>query len=162
MAELSKDLREYFGGDIATIKGESLDLNGCVLKARGLTEIDLAYKYDKEITARVGGEWVGWGSVIGFINYYANSGRHKKDITDVAYWGNVGCKYHLQLQYCLQGKDAEDLLTGERDDEIFPTKTDKNRYLGTYCGKKLPRVGRPLEIKYKSLYDEKGFLNYKI
>ena len=162
MAELAKDLREYFGGDIATIKGEGLDIGGCVLKAPGLTDVDLAYTYDKVITARVDGEWVGWGSTRGFIYYYCNKGKHKKNIEDVTYWGNVGCKYHLQLQYCLQGKDAEELLTSERDNEIFPTKKDKNRYLGNSYGKKLPRVGRPLEIKCKSLYDEKGFLNYKI
>ena len=106
------------------------------------------------------GEWVGWGSVYGFIHYYCNKGKHKKDIKDVTYWGNVGCKYHRQLQYCLQGKDLEELFTGDRDDEIFPTLEDKKRFIGYSYGKKLPRVGRPLKIKCESLYDEKGFFNF--
>ena len=156
MAELSKDLRDYFGNP-KTIKGEGLDIGGCVLKSKGLTDVDLAYKFDKQITARVDGEWVGWGSTIGFIHYYCNKGKHKKSIEDVTYWGNVGCRNHWSLQYCLQGATIDELV----DDDLL-SKEEYKHWIGYRYGKKLPRVGRLLEIKCKSLYDKKGFLNYKI
>ena len=156
MAELSKDLREYFGSDLATIEGESLDIGGSVLKAPGLTELSLVKDYDKVVTARIDGEWAGWGSTRGFIYFYCNKGKHKKNIQDVTYWGNVGCRNHWSLQYCLQGATIDEIV----DDDLL-SKEEYKHWIGYRYGKKLPRVGRPLEIKCKSLYDEKGFLNYK-
>lgn len=155
MAELSKDLREYFGSDLATIEGESLDIGGSVLKAPGLTELSLVKDYDKVVTARIDGEWVGWGSTRGFIYFYCNKGKHKKNIQDVTYWGNVGCRNHWSLQYCLQGATIDELV----DDDLL-SKEEYKHWIGYRYGKKLPRVGRPLEIKCKSLYDEKGFFNF--
>tara|TARA_R110002012_G_scaffold40360_2_gene111198 strand:- start:15591 stop:16058 length:468 start_codon:yes stop_codon:yes gene_type:complete len=155
MAELSKDLREYFGGDIATIKGESLDIGGCVLRAPGLTELSLVKDYDKVVTARVDGEWVGWGSTMNFIYYYCNKGKHNNNIKDVTYWGNVGCRNHWSLQYCLQGATIDELV----NDDLL-TKQEYKHWIGYRYGKKLPRVGRPLQIECKSLYDEKGFFNF--
>ena len=152
---LSKDLREYFGDDIAVVLGEGLEVNGCVLTAPNLTDKDLVKHYDKVITARVDGEWVGWGSVYGFIHYYCNKGKHKKDIEDVTYWGAEGCRNHLTLQYCLQGATIEELV----DDDLL-TKEDYEIWIGHRYGKKLPRVGRPLHIKKDSLYDERGFFNF--
>ncbi len=152
---LSKDIRDYFGNEV-TIKGEGLDVNGCVLKSQGLTDIDLAKDYDKVVTARVDGEWVGWGSTYGFIHYYANSGKHNKNITDVTYWGNVGCRNHWSLQYCLQGKEVDELV----NDDLL-SKEEYKQWIGYRYGKKLPRVGKPLFITCKSLYDKSGFLNFK-
>lgn len=152
---MAQDIREYFGSDLATIEGEGLDVGGSVLTSKGLTDKDLVKNYDKIITARVDGEWVGWGSVYGFIHYYCNKGKHKKEIEDVTYWGNVGCRNHLSLQYCLQGATIDELV----DDDLL-TKEDYKIWIGHRYGKKLPRVGRPLHIECKSLYDNKGFFNF--
>ena len=87
-----------------------------------------------------------------------SGGKYVSKIEDVTYWGNVGCRYHQMIQYCLQGADLDDLL---EYNDIFPTKEKKERYLGTYYGNELPRAGRPLEIKCKSLFDKQGNSLYK-
>ena len=40
-------------------------------------------------------------------------------------------------------------------------KEAKERYLGTYFGQELPKAGRPVQIKCKSLYDKQGNSLYK-
>lgn len=157
---MSESNREYFGAEYVVARGEGLDLSGGVLTSVGLTDIDLAKTYSKKLTARVDGNFVGWASEVGFIHYYCSKGKYVK-IEDITYWGNVGCRYHQMIQYCLQGMDVEDLLNSKRNNEVFQTKKDKERYLGTYYGNELPRAGRPLEIKCKSLYDSKGNSLYK-
>ena len=155
---MSESNREYFGAEYVVARGEGLDLSGGVLTSVGLTDIDLAKTYNKKLTARVDGNFVGWASEVGFINYYCNKGKYVSKIEDVTYWGNVGCRYHQMIQYCLQGADLDDLL---EYNDIFPTKEKKERYLGTYYGNELPRAGRPLEIKCKSLFDKQGNSLYK-
>ena len=151
---LSKDLRDYFGNPV-TVKGEGIDVNACVLKTTGLTDYDLAKDYDKVVTARVDGEWVGWGSTYGFIHYYCNSGKHNKTIEDVTYWGNEGCRNHLSLQYCLQNKEVDELI----NDDLL-TKEEYKHWIGYRYGKKLPRVSTPLFITCKNLSKETKYINF--
>ena len=155
---MSESNREYFGAEYVVARGEGLDLSGGVLTSVGLTDIDLAKTYNKKLTARVDGNFVGWASEVGFINYYCNKGKYVNKIEDITYWGNVGCRYHQMIQYCLQGADLDDLL---EYDNTFTTKEKKERYLGTYYGNELPKAGRPLEIKCKSLFDKQGNSLYK-
>ena len=158
---MSESNREYFGAEYVVTQGEGLDLSGGVLSSAGLTDIDLAKTYNKKLTARVDGNFVGWASEVGFIHYYCNRGKYVSEIEDITYWGSVGCRYHQMIQYCLQGADVDDLLDSKRNNEVFKTKKDKERYLGTYYGNDLPKSGRPLEIKCKSLFDKQGNSLYK-
>ena len=158
---MSESNREYFGAEYIVARGEGLDLSGGVLTSAGLTDVDLAKTYNKKVTARVDGNFVGWASEVGFINYYCSKGKHLKKVEDVTYWGNVGCRYHQMMQHCLQGADVEELLNSKRNNEVFKTKKDKERYLGTYFGQELPKSGRPIQIQCKSLYDKKGNSLYK-
>ena len=154
---MSESNREYFGAEYVVTQAEGLDLSGGVLTSAGLTDIDLAKTYNKKLTARVDGNFVGWASEVGFIDYYSNKGKYRK-IEDITYWGNVGCRYHQMLQYCLQGVELDDLLDY---DNTFTTLAIKERYLGTYFGNKLSRAAKLLEIKCKSLFDKQGNSIYK-
>ena len=157
LTNMSESNREYFGAEYVVTKAEGLDLSGGVLTSAGLTDIDLAKTYNKKLTARVDGSFVGWASEVGFIDYYCNKGKYCK-IEDITYWGKAGCRYHQMIQYCLQGVELDDLL---ETNDIFPTKEIKERHLGTYFGTKLPRAAKILEIKHKSLFDKNGNSLYK-
>jgi len=145
-----KEIREYFGTEYAAVEAEGFEFGGCVLKTKGLTDEDLAKVYGKVITAKIDGEWVGWAGVPSFIHYYCTKGMFDSSLKDVSYWGNEGCRFHQMLQYCLQGKEVEDLLNTERNNEVFHTKGDKERYLSFYYGRQLPRARRLLMINVRN------------
>ena len=144
--QIYKDVNECYAVNPQTIEGELDEIGGSVLRTTGLTDIELVKNYDKVITARIDGEWVGWGCAIDFIKYYCNSGKHKKNIKDVTYWGNIGCRNHWSLQYCLQCVPIDEIV----NDDLLSKEEYKN-WIAYRYGKKLPRVGRLLEIKCKSL-----------
>lgn len=148
---LSKDLREYFGSNYAEAY-DGYEMRSCILATKGLTAEDLVYKYDKVVTAKVDGEYVGWAGEINFIYFYCNKGKHKREISDITYWGSPNCRFHLMMQFCLQCKDADELMHSDRDNEVFPTKEAKEKYIGSRMGVKLPRLNKPIEIKVNPRY----------
>jgi hypothetical protein len=153
MSNISVELTNFYGYDHMTVKGEGFDLGGCVLTAPGLTMFDLATKYDKYVTAMVDGRAVGWAGISSAIHFICNEEKHKKNITEVTWWGSERCIYHLKLLYALTGEDANDLLPDDElnNKEAFPNKTAKKSYLSRCFGRTLPRSKNKHEIICKPL-----------
>jgi hypothetical protein len=144
MSKILPEQSNMYGYTIMGVKGEGLDIGGCVLTSPGLTAYDLAKTYEKEITIKVDNKYIGFAGISSAINYICKAEKTKK-ISEITWWGHERCLYHLKLLFALSKEHADDLLNGDRDAEIFPTLKDKKDYLSRTWGRKHPKS----KYKYK-------------
>ena len=142
------ELQDYYGYNLATIQGESLDVGGCVLTAPGLTDYDLNKIYEKLVTLMVDGRYYGFAGIASAVNYI-NKTEKTKTITNITFWGDKDCIYSLKLRYLIGKEDAKELLNTEKDNQVFTTIKAKKDYLSRVMGHKLQRSINKYEINYK-------------
>tara|TARA_R100001369_G_scaffold82791_1_gene114655 strand:- start:97 stop:558 length:462 start_codon:yes stop_codon:yes gene_type:complete len=133
-------------------KGVSFDSNSTVLTFGDSTSEGLASTYNKMVTAKVEGKYVGWGDTPSFI-HFKNEKENDTRIEEITYWSNREsgkfCRYHCMLLIACGGVDKKDFYSerlSEEDNEINLT-----RFRGSW----LP-ISKPQEIHFKFLYDEQG------
>ena len=152
MSNISTELTNFYGYTVMAVKGEDLDIGGCVLTAPGLTAYELAHKYEKTITLIADGNHIGFASIASAINYICMAERTSK-IEEITWWGDREALYFLKLQYCIGGKHASQLLpdSNPKNKEVWPTNSAKRRYLSRCFGRKLPRSKFNYAIQVKPL-----------
>lgn len=143
------ELNDYYGYNLATIQGESLDIGGCVLTATGLTDYDLNKIYEKLVTLMVDGRYYGFAGIASAVSFI-NKTEKTKSITNVTFWGDKDCIYSLKFRYLIGKEDPNDLLWSKKDNQIFSTLKAKKDYLSRVMGHKLQRSINKYEINYKS------------
>jgi hypothetical protein len=116
--------------------GQTLELRSSVFTMDGLTAKELARDYEKDCTLEFDGRVIGWSHYAGMVRFVKRIEEQNTDheITNVTYWGNKQCLYHKKLLYSMGGFDADDLLDGPRDNEIWENKKDKEGYLSRNFG----------------------------
>lgn len=149
-----------YSGEVVN-SGSQLEVNGNVLKAPDLNDYALAHKYDKRITAKVNGEYVGWGYTPSFIFFKAR--REKIDtIEEITYWGSCPreeyCRYHVIVLIACGGWDSKqfytDALTNYKG--IIGNNVNES-YLTHIRGAHLTK-STPQKISFRSFYDKRGEL----
>jgi len=128
--------------------GKTFSTPSLVFTSDDVTAYELASKYHKSITAKVDGKYIGWGSPMAFCNYKFHKENEKK-FSEVTYWHRhvTGeyCKWHVMLLYSLQQPIPFDMTP------------EDYQYYTFYRGVEIGR-SKPMEVKFKSLYDKKGEL----
>ena len=132
-----------------TKRGESLDVSGNVLTTPGLTALELAREYNKSVTAKVNGEYVGWGYVPSFIRFKAR--REKVDtIEGITFWhpGKHGeyCRFHKMLLIACGGYTPLNLPSPRLTEE------ETEKYYTQDQGRNLPKSKAQL-VKFKSYHE---------
>jgi hypothetical protein len=129
------------------LTGHTIKTNSPVFTSDGVGALELAEKYHKTITAKVGDKYVGWGSPMAFCRYKFHKEK-EIDISEVTFWHPhvtaEFCKWHQMLLFALQ--------------QPIPFDWTENdyKYYTRYRGEEVLR-SEPMEVKFKSLYDKKGF-----
>lgn len=131
-----------------TKTGESLDVNGNVLKLGNLTALELAEGHNKSVTAKVNGEYVGWGYTPSFIRFKAR--REKEDtIEDITFWhpGKHGefCRYHCMMLIAFGGYTPLNFPWPRLSEE------ETEKYYTQDQGRNLPK-SKVQPVKFKSYY----------
>jgi len=133
-------------------KGVSFDSNSSVLTYEDSTAESLARVYNKMVTAKVEGKYIGWGDTPSFIHFKKGQ-EDVSTIEEITYWHRhpTGefCRYHCMLLIACGGVDKTDFYTDRLSEE------DNDIYLTRFRGKWLPKC-KPQQIFFKSLYDDKG------
>lgn len=128
------------------LTGHTIQTNSPVFTSDGVGALELAEKYHKTITAKVGDKYVGWGSSMAFCRYKFHK-EQEINISEITYWAQSArqefCKYHQMLLFALQ--------------QPIPFDWTENdyKYYAFYRGEEVAR-SEPMEVKFKSLYDHKG------
>jgi len=132
--------------------GESFDVNGNVLTTDSITARELAYKYNKDVTALVDGKYVGWGYAPSFI-FFKASKEAECSISEITYWGdlptNVICRYHALILIACGGYDSTQFYMDRTDD------AKNERYWTHIRGELLPK-SKTQYIKFKTRFDKQG------
>lgn len=142
------ELQDYYGYNLATIQGESLDVGGCALTAPGLTDYDLNKIYEKLVTLMVDGRYYGFAGIASAVSFI-NKTEKTKTITNVTFWGDKDCIYSLKFRYLIGKELPNELLWSKKDNQIFSTIKAKKDYLSRVMGHKLQRSINKYEINYK-------------
>jgi len=142
------ELNDYYGYNLATIQGESLDIGGCALTSPGLTDYDLNKTYEKLVTLMVDGAYIGFAGIASAVGYINKAEKNKK-ITNITFWGDKDCIYSLKLRYLISKEHPNDLLNTENDKQIFSTIKAKKDYLSRVMGHPLKRSINKYQINYK-------------
>tara|TARA_R110001583_G_scaffold127557_2_gene279194 strand:+ start:164 stop:610 length:447 start_codon:yes stop_codon:yes gene_type:complete len=142
------ELNDYYGYNLATIEGESLDIGGCVLTSPGLTDYELNKTYEKLVTLMVDGTYVGFAGIASAVAYICKAEK-TKDITNITFWGDKDCLYSLKLRYLIGKEDPKELLNTDKDNQIFLTIKAKKGYLSRVMGHTLKRSINKYQINYK-------------
>ena len=133
-------------------KGVSFDVGTTVLTFKDSSAEILASTYNKMVTAKVEGKYIGWGDTPSFIHF--KSGQEADTlIEEITYWHRNSSgefsRYHCMLLIACGGVDQKDFYSkrlSEEDNEIYLT-----RFRGTW----LPK-SKPQEIRFRFLYDDEG------
>lgn len=130
-------------------KAEHLDLSSPVMLADGLTPYELAKRYEKSVTAKVDGRYVGWTGVPSFCRYKA-AREYAQDISEITYWhhGEHGafCRMHvILLKAC--GHDVSMHYSDQR------TTDAEDRYYSRMYGQSVPQSDYA-PVSFKWLYGE--------
>jgi hypothetical protein len=132
--------------------GLSFDVNSTVLTFEDSTAEGLARTYNKVVTAKVNGKYVGWGDSPSFIHFKK---RKEADtlIEEITYWNERStgefCRYHCMLLIACGGIDKEEFYTNRL------TEHQNLTYFTRYRGSWLPK-SKPQEIHFRFLYDNEG------
>lgn len=124
---------------------EDLSLGGCVLSSDSLTDADLARDFDKMVTAKVDGKYVGWSGVASFVRFKAARDYAQK-IEDISYWGyehQEFCRMHLIL---MRGC-GHDITQFYRSDYSIE---EEERYFSGMYGIKVPTTSYA-DVAFKRL-----------
>ena len=132
-----------------TKTGESVDVNGNVLTSPSLTPLELAERYSKSVTAKVNGEYVGWGYTPSFIRFKAR--REKEDtIEDITFWhpGKHGefCRYHIMVLIACGGYTPLNFPSTKLSEE------ETVKYYTQDQGRNLPK-SKTQHVQFKSYYE---------
>ena len=97
-------------------KGLTFDVHSTALTYKDSTAEDLARAYNKIVTAKVDGEYIGWGDSPSFI-HFKKAREEIQVIEEITYWHhfNTGefCRFHCMLLIACGGVDKEDFYTGK-------------------------------------------------
>ena len=132
--------------------GLSFDRNSTALTFEDSTAEGLAWTYNKLVTAKVDGKYVGWGDSPSFIHFKK---RKEGDvlIEEITYWNRRSsgefCRYHCMLLIACGGVDKGDFYSERL------SKEDNLIYFTRYRGSWLPK-SKPQEIHFRFLYDNQG------
>ena len=142
------ELNDYYGYNLATIEGESLDIGGCALTSPGLTDYDLNKTYEKLVTLMVDGAYIGFAGIVSAVKYICKAEKTKA-ITNITFWGDKDCMYSIKFRYLIGKEDAKELLYTEKDNQDFSTFKAKKDCLSRVMGHKLQRSINKYQINYK-------------
>ena len=130
------------------LKGLTFDVHSTALTYKDSTAEALARVYNKIVTAKVDGEYVGWNDSPSFI-HFKKAREHRQVIEEITYWHhfNTGefCRFHCMLLIACGGVDKEDFYTGKLSDE------DNEIYLTFYRGVELVK-SKPQQILFRTLH----------
>lgn len=142
----------YSGEVVQT--GRTIDVNGDVLTTKEITDVDLAKKYRKTVTAKVNGQYVGWGYAPNFIFFKAKAEEFDNVIEEITFWHDYPhgefCRYHAIILIACGQYEPKDFANGNLSVE------DNYKHYTTVRGRELPK-SKKQEIKFRSLKDEQGF-----
>jgi hypothetical protein len=128
-------------------KGITFDVNSTALTFKDSTAEDLASTFNKLVTAKVDGAYVGWGDSPSFI-HFKKACEHIQVIEEITYWChfNTGefCRFHCMLLIACGGVDKKDFYTEKLSDE------DNEIYLTQYRGMSLQK-SKPQQILFRTL-----------
>ena len=128
--------------------GLSFDSNSTALTFEDSTAEGLARTYNKMVTAKVDGKYIGWGGTPSFIHFKKNR-EDKMVIEEITFWHMNSeakyCRYHCMLLIACGGIDKREFYTDRLTEE--QNLTYFTRYRGTW----LPK-SKPQEIQFKFLY----------
>jgi hypothetical protein len=134
------------------LKGLSFDVGGNVLTFEDSTAEGLASTFNKMVTAKVEGKYIGWGDTPSFA-HFKSSKENDTRIEEITYWSRREsgkfCRYHCMLLIACGGVDKEDFYSARLTDE------DNEIYLTRFRGMWLPK-SKPQEIHFRFLYDDEG------
>tara|TARA_R100000315_G_scaffold62496_1_gene44454 strand:- start:4842 stop:5291 length:450 start_codon:yes stop_codon:yes gene_type:complete len=147
---MSNEINDYFGYSFEQVKGESLDLYGCVLTAPGLTAEDLHKTYEKRITLLCNGRYYGFAGIVSAITFVLKKEKQNK-ITDITWWGDSEALNFKKLLFALTGADVDDILWSKKDNEVWKTRLAKKQYLSRSSGVTLSRSINKYKIICKPL-----------
>jgi hypothetical protein len=88
------------------LKGLSFDVGGNVLTFEDSTAEGLASTFNKMVTAKVEGKYIGWGDTPSFA-HFKSSKENDTRIEEITYWSRREsgkfCRYHCMLLNSLWG-----------------------------------------------------------
>mgnify|MGYP003114539438 FL=1 len=127
-------------------KASTYDVNGIVLTYKDSTAEDLAKTYNKVVTAKVNGDYVGWSDSPSFI-HFKKAQEDIVSIEEITYWHpfNTGknCRYHAMLLIACGGEDEKQFYSDRLNDH------DNRLYLTRFRGRYLP-LCKPQNITFKN------------
>lgn len=133
--------------------GESLDVSGNVLTTDTITARELAFKYNKAVTALVDGKYVGWGYAPSFIHFKKNR-EDKCSISEITYWGDFPttniCRYHALILISCGGYDSKQFYSDNLDED------ENERYWTHVRGNLMPK-SKTQFVNFKTRFDRQGF-----
>ena len=147
---MSDEINNYFGYVYDQVKGESLDLYGCVLTAPGITAEELHKTYEKRITLMCEGRYYGFAGIVSAITFILKKEKSKK-ITEITWWGCSEALNFKKLLFALTGADVDDILWSKKDNEVWKTRHEKKQYLSRCSGVSLSRSANKYKIICKHL-----------
>jgi len=133
-------------------KGVSFDVGSNVLTFEDSTAEGLASTFNKMVTAKVEGKFIGWGDTPSFAHFKSEKENDTR-IEEITYWSRREsgkfCRYHCMLLIACGGVDKEDFYSERLTEE------DNEIYLTRFRGMWLPK-SKPQEIHFRFLYDKEG------
>jgi len=130
-------------------KGVSFDSNSNVLTFKDSTAESLASTYNKMVTAKVEGKYIGWGDTPSFIHFKSEKEADTM-IEEITYWHQNSSgefsRYHCMLLIACGGVDKTDFYSKRLSEE------DNEIYLTRFRGMWLPK-SKPQEIHFRFLHD---------
>ena len=150
IGEMSDEINNYFGYQYDQVKGEALDIYGCVLTAPGLTDEDLHTIYEKRITLLCNGKYVGFAGVGSAMKFILEREKVQR-ISNITWWGDSEALNFKKLLFLLTGGDVDDILWSKKDNEIWKTKQSKKRYLSRVSGVTFSRAVNKYKLLCKPL-----------
>jgi len=136
------------GNGEVMLEGDNYPYNSDVLTYPRCTPYDLAKYYNKTVTAKVNGGYVGWACVASFIHYKHNQ-EHIDTIEEITYWNHLKCgefcRFHCMLLVSC-GEDSKQYYSPRL------TELDNEIYITQYLGKKLPKTKKQ-KVTFKSILE---------
>ena len=135
-------------GRKTVFKGLTFDVHSTALTYKDSTAEDLARAYNKIVTAKVDGDYIGWGDSPSFI-HFKKAREEIQVIEEITYWHhfNTGefCRFHCMLLIACGGVDKKTFYTGKLSEE------DNETYFTRYRGVELPK-SKPQQILFRTLH----------